>query len=160
MSKGETKSGGHGHLTLYIIAAIVAAVLVAIAGPAMFGQKFSPLVSVFDVGGEVFLRMLQMVVVPLVMASVMSGIFGLGDVRKLGRPGGIAVSYYLCTTVLAVFTGLVVVNIVNPGRGIDKGLVEDARREGEETVAHAGSQGRGKKVMWHNVTGDRAQTAG
>ena len=51
--------------------------------------------TVLEVGGEVFLRMLQMVVVPLVMASVMSGILGLGDVRKLGRPGTYAVSYYL-----------------------------------------------------------------
>ena len=39
----------------------------------------------FEVGGDIFLRLLRMMVVPLVMASVMSGIIGLGDVRKLGR---------------------------------------------------------------------------
>ncbi len=157
--QSKQESGGHSHLTLYIVGAIVLAVAVAIIGPSVFGESFRPLVSIFDVGGEVFLRMLQMVVVPLVMASVMSGILGLGDVRKLGRPGTYAVSYYLCTTVLAVVTGLIVVNIVNPGRGIDKKLVEDARHEGEQTIAHASGGKVGKRFEWSNVTGDRAQVA-
>ncbi|MCA9145574.1 MAG: dicarboxylate/amino acid:cation symporter, partial [Planctomycetales bacterium] len=155
----EQQSGGQSHLTLFIVGAIVLAVVVAIAGPAALGEGFRPVVAIFNVGGEVFLRMLQMVVVPLVMASVMSGILGLGDIRKLGRPGAYAVSYYLSTTILAVITGLIVVNIVNPGRGIDKKLVEDARQEGEETVAHAAGRKSGKKFEWHNVTGDRAQIA-
>lgn len=157
--ESKQESGGHEHLTLFIVGAIVLAVVVAIVGPAAFGERFRPLVSAFDVGGEVFLRMLQMVVVPLVMASVMSGILGLGDVRKLGRPGAYAVSYYLSTTVLAVVTGLIVVNIVNPGRGISKELVEDARKEGEETVSHAVGRNDPRKIEWHNVTGDRTQEA-
>lgn len=160
MTEQEESSGGHGHSTLYIVGAIIAAIVVAIAGPAMFGESFRPALAALDVGGEVFLRMLQMVVVPLVMASVMSGILGLGDVRKLGRPGGYAVSYYMCTTVLAVITGLIVVNIVNPGKGIDKKLVEDARKDGEETVAHVAGQDNIRRIEWHNVTGDRAATAG
>jgi Na+/H+-dicarboxylate symporter len=90
----------------------------------------------------------------------MSGILGLGDIRKLGRPGGYAVTYYLCTTVLAVITGLIVVNIVNPGKGIDKKLVEDARQEGEAPIAHVAGRDRGRKVHWHNVTGDRAEASG
>ena len=56
-----------------------------------------------------------MMVVPLVVASVMCGILGLGDVRKLGKPGITAVGYYLCTTVLALVVGLIVVNLINPG---------------------------------------------
>jgi Na+/H+-dicarboxylate symporter len=104
--------------------------------------------------------MLQMVVVPLVMASVMSGILGLGDVRKLGRPGGYAIGYYLCTTMIAVITGLIVVNVVDPGRGITRELVEDARQEGEERIAHVSGRRDGRKVQWHNLPGDRAQAAG
>ena len=88
-SNGNSK--GHARGTLYIVGAIVLAILISILGPAIFGERFRPLVGVFDVGGEVFLRALQMVVVPLVMASVMSGILGLGDVRKLGRPGAYAI---------------------------------------------------------------------
>ena len=45
----------------------------------------------------------------------MSDILGLGDVRKLGKPGAYAVGYYMCTTVLAVITGLIMVNIMKPG---------------------------------------------
>ncbi len=156
----KAKRRGNARGTFYIVGAIFLAVAVAIIGPASFGESFRPFVTVFDVGGEIFLRMLQMVVVPLVMASVMSGILGLGDIRKLGRPGGYAVTYYLCTTVLAVITGLIVVNIVNPGKGIDKKLVEDARHEGEETIAHVAGRAEGRKVNWHNVTGDRAEASG
>ena len=163
MAKSESGStsvpSGHS-LTLFIVGAIVLAVAVAIVGPAVMGERFHPLLSALDVGGEVFLRMLQMVVVPLVMASVMSGILGLGDVRKLGRPGAYAITYYLSTTVFAVLTGLVVVNVVNPGKGIDPKLVEDARKEGEETVSHATARRQGKKFQWHNAAGDRSVEAG
>ena len=71
------------------------------------------------VGGEVFLRALTMMVVPLVIASVMSGILGMGDVRKLGRPGLVAILYYISTTILAVVVGLVVVNLIKPGSGFE-----------------------------------------
>ena len=87
------------HLTLYICIGIVAAGVTAFAAP-LFAMK--P-----HVGGEIFLRLLKMMVVPLVMASVMSGIIGLGDVRKLGRPGGRTILFYLATTILAVIIGLI-----------------------------------------------------
>lgn len=96
-------------LTLYIGVAIVAAIAVA-----LFFPNFA---TSLQVGGEIFLRVLQMIVVPLVMASVMSGIVGLGDVRKLGKPGTYTIVYYLITTVLAVIAGLIVVNIIQPGVG-------------------------------------------
>jgi Na+/H+-dicarboxylate symporter len=103
----ENKSAGHGNLTYYIIGAIIAAIATGF---------FAPEIAVkFEVGGEVFLSLLMMMVVPLVVMSVMSGILGLGDVRKLGKPGGVAVGYYMCTTVLAVITGLLMVNLLKPG---------------------------------------------
>ena len=71
----------------------------------------------FHLGGEVFLNLLKMMVVPLVMSSVMCGILGMGDVRKLGKPGLYTILYYFCTTILAVVVGLVVVNIIRPGVG-------------------------------------------
>ncbi|MEE2641028.1 MAG: dicarboxylate/amino acid:cation symporter [Planctomycetota bacterium] len=147
---GETKKG-HGNLTLWICVAILLAIGLALIAPHVALK--------FHVGGEIFLRLLQMVVVPLVMASVMSGILGLGDVRKLGKPGFYAISYYFCTTIFAVVTGLIVVNIVNPGKGIDRKLVEDARSEGEQTVAHAAGKDE-RKIAWHNVTGDRSEVSG
>ena len=92
----------------------------------------------FKIGGEVFLRLLQMMVVPLVMASVMSGIIGLGDVRKLGRPGGYTILYYLTTTVIAVLTGLVVVNAIQPGVGaFDQQTLEQMTADGRVDAQQA-----------------------
>lgn len=120
------------HLTLYILLAIVAAIIVALILPHQAMK--------LHVGGEIFLRLLKMMVVPLVMASVMSGILGLGDVRKLGRPGGYTVLYYLSTTVMAVVVGLVVVNVIRPGTGMAVGDVAaraDAPGEIRKALAEA-----------------------
>lgn len=130
------------HLTTWIVLAIVSAIGLSVVAPAVAAR--------LTLGGEIFLRLLQMVVVPLVMASVMSGILGLGDVRKLGRPGGYAILYYLTTTVFAVTTGLIVVNLINPGVGIDKELVLDAQKEGAEAVEEAKNalNSGPEKIMW------------
>ena len=118
------------HLTLWICSAIVVAVVVALILP-HFAMKF-------HVGGEVFLRLLKMMVVPLVVMSVMSGILGLGDIRKLGRPGGSAVLFYLSTTVVAVVVGLVVVNVIQPGIGtVDDATLDGIRTKSEVTSAKA-----------------------
>ena len=89
----------------------------------------------FELGGEIFLNLLTMMVVPLVMASVMSGIIGLGDIRKLGRPGGLAVTYYLMTTVLAVIVGLLMVNLIQPGVGVDQTTLDASLAEGQVSTA-------------------------
>ncbi len=125
-AEGQKESKGGGRHTLYMIGAIVAALLIAWLAPT-FAMNLS-------LGGQVFLRLLMMVVVPLVMASVMSGILGLGDVRKLGKPGATAIGYYFMTTVLAVSIGMIVVNIVQPGVGLDVGTLTTAA-EGSEHAA-------------------------
>ena len=132
----ETSDDAHagkpdGRLTLYILVAIVLAVVLALA--------FPHLAMKFEVGGEIFLRLLMMMVVPLVVASVMSGILGLGDVRKLGKPGAAAFLYYATTTVLAVLVGLVLVNLIQPGVGtVDQEYLESF--SGDE-IAHLESEG-------------------
>ena len=115
------------HLTLYIAVAIVAAILLAVFAPGFAMQ--------FELGGEIFLNLLTMMVVPLVMASVMSGIIGLGDIRKLGRPGGLAVTYYLMTTILAVIVGLLMVNFIQPGVGVDQTTLDASLAEGQVNTA-------------------------
>ena len=114
-------------LTLYIAVAIVVAVLLAVFAPGLAMR--------FKLGGEIFLNLLTMMVVPLVMASVMSGIIGLGDIRKLGRPGGLAVTYYLMTTVLAVIVGLLMVNFIQPGVGVDQTTLDASLAEGQVSTA-------------------------
>ncbi|MGH9384533.1 MAG: dicarboxylate/amino acid:cation symporter, partial [Vicinamibacterales bacterium] len=64
--------------------------------------------------GQIFLRMLFMVVMPLVFASISLGVCGLGDIRKVGRIGGKAIGYFLVTTAMAATLGLFVVNAIRP----------------------------------------------
>ncbi len=71
--------------------------------------------------GQLFLTALKMLIVPLVAASIITGVAGLGDVRKLGRMGGLSIGYYACTTLIAVSIGLLMANIWQPGVGVDLG---------------------------------------
>jgi Na+/H+-dicarboxylate symporter len=68
--------------------------------------------------GTLFLNALKMTIIPLVIASIMSGVGSLGDIRQLGRFGGYTILYYTVTTGLAVLTGLIVVNWIQPGAGL------------------------------------------
>lgn len=69
--------------------------------------------------GEVFIRLLKLIVVPLIILSVMSGIQSMGDASKLGKVGLRTMVYYMATTFLAVCLGLLVVNVVKPGVGLN-----------------------------------------
>jgi len=69
--------------------------------------------------GTAFIRLITMVVVPLVAASLLIGTASLGDLRKLGRIGGKTVVYYMATTAIAVCIGLVLSNLVQPGSRIE-----------------------------------------
>ena len=69
--------------------------------------------------GGLFLRMLQMVSVPLIMASLASGVLGLGGGGGFGKMFSTTLAYYLCTSLLAIVTGLAVTNIFNPGIGTE-----------------------------------------
>ncbi len=68
--------------------------------------------------GQVFLRMLFMIVIPLVFASIALGVAGLGDIRRVGRIGGKAIAYFLISTALAATLGLFIVSVVRPGEKI------------------------------------------
>ncbi|MDX8403985.1 MAG: dicarboxylate/amino acid:cation symporter [Mariprofundaceae bacterium] len=82
--------------------------------------------------GEFFLTALKMMIVPLVAASIITGVTGLGDIRKLGRLGGISVAYYACTTFIAVCIGLLMANLWQPGVGVSLGdLGEPVRKVGD-----------------------------
>jgi len=65
--------------------------------------------------GGLFLRMLRMVAVPLIVTSLVTGVMGLGHAERLGRMFGRTLAYYLATSMLAIFTGLAMVNLFRPG---------------------------------------------
>lgn len=65
--------------------------------------------------GDLFMRLIKFVIVPLVFSSLLVGVASLGDVRKLGRMGGKTLGLYLCTTAVAVTIGLLCAHIIQPG---------------------------------------------
>lgn len=88
--------------------------------------------------GEIFLTALRMLIVPLVTASLVVGVTSLGDVRKVGRFGARTLLYYLATTLLAVTLGILLVNAIAPGKGLDAhGLEVPERVRGRDPITIA-----------------------
>ena len=73
------------------------------------------LVPIFDLVGTMFINLLKMLIVPLILASVITGVAGLGTGPDLGRLGGKTLLFYVVTTLLAVLIALMLVNVVEPG---------------------------------------------
>jgi Na+/H+-dicarboxylate symporter len=94
------------------------AILVGALAGAFCGWFFGKEMAAIAWVGEFFLRTLKMMIIPLIVAAVISGIASIGDVRKMGRIGGYTVVYYLGTTALAVFIGILLVNLMQPGMGV------------------------------------------
>ena len=72
--------------------------------------------------GDLFFRLLKVVAIPLVVATLVVGAASLGDLKKIGRIGGRTLVLYLATTALAITIGLLVVNLFGPGRNLDPSL--------------------------------------
>jgi len=94
--------------------------------------------------GQVFLRMLFMIVVPLVFTSLALGVAGLGDLRRVGRIGAKTLAFFVATTAAAVVLGLFLSNTVRPGDTLDPAvrtalLAEFAPEAAEKTQAAATS---------------------
>jgi len=100
------------------------AMLIAILAGGLSAFIWGPAMQVVGWLGDLFLMALMMLIVPLVAASVITGVAGLGDVSKLGRLGGISVVYYAATTLIAVTIGLVMANLWQPGIGVPLGDLE------------------------------------
>lgn len=113
---------------------IVIAIVLGLVVGLVLGEKAEGI----KVVGDLFIQLLKMIIIPLIMASMVAGVVSLGDVRKLGRIGLRTFIYYLATTLLAVGVGLVLVNLLRPGVGIDLGAqagVDLAGREAPSVVS-------------------------
>jgi Na+/H+-dicarboxylate symporter len=96
---------------------LIALVLGVIAG--YFSSDISvagtPMVAVYDFGGQLFLNALKMLIVPLIASSIAIGVAGLGNTDSLGSMGFKTMLFYVLTTTTAILTGLVIVNVIQPG---------------------------------------------
>lgn len=95
---------------------------------------YNPAVTNVSWLGDIFLRALKMLIIPLIVSSLISGITNIGSGQNLGRLGLKTISYYVLTSTFAILTGLFLVNIIQPGIGADmnfiqkvEGLVEKQR---------------------------------
>ncbi len=100
---------------------ILTGIITAILCGTLVGGWIPNLAVKFSILGELFLNSLMMIVVPLVMFSMIVGITGLGDIRKLGSIGKRTILYYLLTTGISVLIGITLVNIIKPGKNISPG---------------------------------------
>lgn len=119
--------------TLYVqvLVAIVAGVLLGHFWPDV-GVPLKPL-------GDGFIKLIRMLIAPIIFATVVVGLAGMGDLKKVGRVGLKAIVYFEVVTTLALFIGLVVANVVRPGHGIhataaslDAGAVAQYARAAKE----------------------------
>ena len=75
--------------------------------------------------GDIFIRALKMIAIPIVFSSLVMGVSSLGGYKDLGRLAGKTFSFYVLTTALAVTTGIILVNVIQPGVGADLNLSAD-----------------------------------
>ncbi|GMA98510.1 cation:dicarboxylase symporter family transporter [Pelosinus sp. IPA-1] len=106
MEKGKKGIG----LTTQIFIALILGIVFGYVFPT-YGQALKPV-------GDAFIRMIKMIVVPLIFSSLIMGIAGTGDFKKLGRLGAKAIIWFEVATTLALFVGMFVANTFHPGVGV------------------------------------------
>ena len=98
-------------------------ILIAMAAGAITGWLLGPdaaiggakIIPFFDLVGTMFINLLKMIIVPLILASVITGVAGLGSGPDIGRLGSKTLAFYVITTLIAVLIALLLVNVVEPG---------------------------------------------
>src|SRR5512137_2554425 len=98
-------------LYFQVICAIVLGVLLGHLYPET-GTAMKPL-------GDGFIKLIKMIIAPIIFCTVVVGIAGMEDMKKVGRTGGFALLYFEILSTLALVVGLVIVNFVQPGTGMN-----------------------------------------
>jgi aerobic C4-dicarboxylate transport protein len=105
-----TKKPFYQSLYLQVLAAVVLGVLLGHFQPQL-GADLKPL-------GDAFIKLIKMVIAPIIFCTVVVGIAGMEDMKKVGKTGGLALLYFEVVSTLALMVGLVIVNLVQPGAGM------------------------------------------
>ena len=92
-------------------------ILIGFAIGAVVGLIVGPSIAVVKPLGDLFIRLIKMLIVPLVFCSLVVGASGIGDLRKLGRVGGKTIVYFLATTAIAIALAIIFAVIFNPAGG-------------------------------------------
>ncbi|MBL3657703.1 dicarboxylate/amino acid:cation symporter [Fulvivirga sediminis] len=105
-------------LHIKIIIGLLAGIIYAFISSALGWNNFT--INWINPFGTIFIRLLKFIAVPLVLFSIIGGVSSLNDISKLGRLGAKTLGLYLLTTIIAVGVGLLLVNLVKPGKFIDE----------------------------------------
>ncbi len=108
-------------------------ILIALVLAVIFGLFFTDYVKYITWMGDLFLRALKMIIVPLILTSIISGVANIGGASNLGKLGLKTLTYYLITSLFAILVGLTLVNLIQPGVGADLGF--------QKNVSEIGSSG-------------------
>ena len=103
-----------------ILIALVVGILLAIVSKSAGFSQF--VIEDLSILGVIFLRGLRMVIVPLIVSSIISGVAGIGNSENIGRMSLKTLSYYISTSLIAIITGLFLVNLIQPGIGANLSL--------------------------------------
>ena len=98
-------------LTFQVISGIILGIIVGALFPT-FGAELKVL-------ADIFIKMIKMIIAPIIFLTIVIGIAGMGDMKKLGRIGGKALLYFEIVSTIALAIGITVVNIIKPGKGFD-----------------------------------------
>jgi len=111
MQATQTRRPWYRSLYLQVITAIVIGVLLGHFYP-QTGEAMKPL-------GDGFIKLIKMIIAPIIFCTVVVGIAGMEDMKKVGKTGGLALLYFEIVSSIALVVGLVIVNIVQPGTGMN-----------------------------------------
>jgi Na+/H+-dicarboxylate symporter len=111
----EAKSAPVLPILVAMVLGAAVGLVISTAGGADAALGSIKLVPVFDLVGGMFINLLKMIIVPLILASVITGVAGLGSGPDLGKLGVKTLMFYVVTTLLAVLLALAIVNLVVPG---------------------------------------------
>ena len=100
-------------------------ILIALVLAVLFGYYVPQGIKYTEWMGVLFLTALKMVIVPLILSSIISGVTSMGGGKNLGRLGGKTLVYYIFTSLIAILTGLILVNIISPGIGVEMGFTSN-----------------------------------
>ncbi|TLY90173.1 MAG: cation:dicarboxylase symporter family transporter, partial [Gammaproteobacteria bacterium] len=98
-------------LYLQVLVAIAAGVLLGIFWPHL-AQSLKPL-------GDGFIKLIRLLIAPIIFCTVVTGIAGMAKLRDVGKAGGLALVYFELVTTFALLIGLLVVNVLKPGVGVN-----------------------------------------
>jgi aerobic C4-dicarboxylate transport protein len=116
---------------------LTARVLVAVAAGALVGAVWPDVGRALKPLGDVFVNLVRMITAPVIFLTVVLGIAGMRDMRRVGRVGAKAFVYFEVVTTFALAIGLVVVNVTRPGAGVDAAALTAGGRAAEAVGRYA-----------------------